>query len=404
MTVFAAQEAAVDALRMTLAGLAILAAFQWWKDRPRSATLTLLIAALLASFFWLAQVVVPFGFGTDAAATEIWAQAGVNAAGRSDEGYVAGTAAKRSLIALLAAAGLPRRALHHVPQVAALSMTFFAWFSASALRSSKQTRWFARALALSGGVFPGVVGQGASLANPAVALAMLLIGSGALVALRFRSRRRAVVTALLVGMTALGTGIASVWGLCLAAIAAILATVALSPLLRVTCRRLSRNAGNRRRLEAIVIGWVFAGGGLFWWSPPDSLSGFPAARTEGSTLKRPLEWITANVPADEVVISSPDYASSIAALAGRRVLFGPQTHPVQPDLPEPFRRARLYASVVEGRPVLALATAFRTTHLLLGPGEDLQPHGDSTLLQGRGTLELAYEDAKNFRVYRIVTK
>ena len=120
-------------------------------------------------------------------------------------------------------------------------------------------------------------------------------------------------------------------------------------------------------MESLVVFAAFVGSGLFWWNPPQSVPGFHAAREETAALRGPLEWIRTNVGADEVVLASPSYSVQIAAFGQRRVLWPPPGD--LQALPEPFRRARLYESVLRGGPSDRLATRFNATHLLLGPGE-----------------------------------
>jgi hypothetical protein len=120
-----------------------------------------------------------------------------------------------------------------------------------------------------------------------------------------------------------------------------------------------------------------------------------------------MNWIRRNVPESSVVLASPAYSAPIAALAGRRVLFPPLLEgDAHTAISEPFRRSRLAETTRRGRPVARLAEAFSVTHLFLGPGEPSPPAGAEASAGGepRFGLVLEYQDAKDFRVFRLVKK
>jgi hypothetical protein len=190
-----------------------------------------------------------------------------------------------------------------------------------------------------------------------------------------------------------------------AALLFVLATILLASSVRGLLRRICPPLVPPRLAEALVILGAFAGSGLLWWNPPSGVAGFSEVRNQAVALRKPMEWISQNVPPGSVVLSTPAYSASIAALAGRRVLFPPPMDPA-PPLPEPYRRSRLFESTLQGRPVARLAEAFSATHLFLGPGEPTPPVGTGTEPEDEPRLQLVpvYEDARDFRVFLLARK
>ncbi len=408
-----AQEESLPALRASLFLFGAAGAFAWSRRRTGLSLFALVLGGLFALSYWLVQIEAPLGLGTDPGLTRQWAQAGVSAhAASSEEGFVRGTAAERSLLAGLASAGVPLWLVHLTPQIAVLfgyGLTILApWL---VIRSRVSAAWTA-ALFAGGGLWPDLSGFGVLALEPSIVgivfpfmgIAILLRRTGRL--RRALHARRVGIAAGLIGLAAAarafqgGIEANAVSWLCLT-----LLTLMLAPRLRTTVRLISRSRSGVLRLESALLLCVFCGGGLFWWNPPRSLPGFREARAEGVAMGRPLRFISENVPVDGVVLASPDYSAAIAALSGRRVLFPPR-HEDATAVPNPLRRARLLSLALEGRPPERLASLFSVTHLLLGPGEPTPPSPDTLVASDPEVLGLVpvYQDVKDFRVFRLVKK
>lgn len=115
-----------------------------------------------------------------------------------------------------------------------------------------------------------------------------------------------------------------------------------------------------------------------------------------------MDWIAANVPARDVMLASPEYSALIAALSGHRVLFPPAGD--TGTLPQPFKRALLFQSAKRGMPIARLADELSVTHLFLGPGESLNAAVLGGSIEPVRSLELAYQDSEDFRVFRFLKK
>ena len=411
----AEQGASITALRVCLLLFAVAASLAWSRRRPFLALLTVSIGGFLALGYWLVQIEVPLGFGTDSASTRDWAQAGVNAyAEPKGLGFVWGREPERSLVSTLALSGIPMRLLYRLPQFAAVLALGLAILSPFAFLKSRTTAGLAAALALGGGLWPGVAPYGALLLRPSalvfacVLLAVLLALSGLGKVRREFRRARLGVSILLLAAASLDRAVSG--GAepgPLAALLLIAATIALTSPVRAALRRALRSLDRARRAEAVLLLCVFGGSGLFWWDALSSVRGFGESRDGNAGLQRPMEWIRRNVPPGSVVLASPAYSAPIAAFGGRRVLFPPPSETgAQEALGEPFRRARLAETARRGQPVARLAEAFSVTHLFLGPGEASPP----MMTEGAPTdeprlgLVLVYEDAEDFRVFRLVKK
>ena len=193
----------------------------------------------------------------------------------------------------------------------------------------------------------------------------------------------------------------------ISALPLMVASLVISSPLRAALRVFSSSLASARRAEALVLLCVFGGSDLFWWNPPRTVAGFAESRDLVAALRRPLDWISLNVPADQVILASPSYSAPIAALAGHRVLFPSKVDPRAGAAPgEPFRRNRLRESTLRGEPIERLAEAFSVTHLFLGPGEASPPLGVETRSpdEPRMRLVLVYQDAEDFRVFRLAKK
>jgi hypothetical protein len=183
-----------------------------------------------------------------------------------------------------------------------------------------------------------------------------------------------------------------------------LASIALAPALRAAARLLSPSPSSARSMEALILLGAFTGSGAFWWNPAETVPGFVESRDGAGKLRTALRWVERNVPPGEVVLASPGYSAQVAAFGAHRVLFPPGG--ATSAGPEPFRRSRLYASVLEGRPIARLAEAFSVTHLFLGPGEPQppEPAAGPPPEEPRQSLVLVYHDAEDFRVFRLANK
>ncbi len=408
----ASQEALIPALRGILFLFGLVAAYGWWKRRPRVALALLAAGGFVSLGFWLIQIDAPFGNGTDVALTTQWAQAGVNVVAEPREGgYVWGTSAERSLVATLAALGLPPGVVFNTPQMAALLCLVFLALVPRAFIRNPATAAFAGCLALGGGLWPGQGPYGGVLRRPAhllVVIGFVLLAAALVRMPRARGMFGRWRFGLILGLVSVAV-LGRAWsggaepGL-FSALALAGATIALAAPLRVTARSLLPSSPSAVRLsEALLLLCAFSGSGIFWWNPPRALPGFIEAREGGAMLRKPLDWIRANVPKTSVVLASPSYSAQIATFTGRRVLFPPQGDPR--PMSEPFRRARFAESLRKGEPIARLAEGFSVTHLFLGPGEKTPPKPETEdTKEPRLGLVLVYEDVEDFRIFRLLKK
>ena len=402
----------MPALRGILFLFGLVAAYGWWKRRPRIALGLLTAGGLMSLGFWLIQIDAPFGNGTDVALTTQWSQAGVNAVAEPHGGgYVWGTPAERSLPATLATLGLSPGVVFKTPQLAVLLCLVFLALVPLIFIRNPATAAFAGCLALGGGLWPGQGPYGGVLRRPAhllMAIVFVLLAAALLRMPRTRGmfgRWRFGLILGLIGVAVLGRA----WsggaepGL-LPALALAGATIALAAPLRATARALLPASPSAvRRLEALLLLCAFTGSGIFWWNPARALPGFIEAREGGAMLRKPLDWISANVPPSSVVLASPSYSAQIATFTGRRVLFPPQGDPRA--VSEPYRRARFAESCRKGEPIARLAEAFSVTHLFLGPGEKTPPKPEiEDTKEPRLSLVLVYEDVEDFRIFVLLKK
>ena len=397
------QESSIPALRTVLFLLGLFAALGWRQGRPRLCVLLLAVGGLAGLSYWLIQLTSPLGFETDEASTRDWAQAGVNAAADSGGGgFVTGTEPENSLVSWLAAAGVPLSLVHRVPQIAALAALGLMVALPLALVANPTTSAFAAALAISGGVWPGVSPYSAILLRPSL---LGVLAAGITLALAFARHRRArrwfskrpVIPLVFLGLSALDRS----------GMALLLVSLLLAAPLRAVVRLLSPSPGSARRLEAGLLLCAFGGSGLLWWNPSRTVPGFVGSSNPGAALRRPLDWIALHVSPGDVILASPAYSAPIAALSGRRVLFPPPGEGrFHEALREPFRRARLRDSVLQGAPIARLAGDFSLTHVFLGPGEPSPPRPAQEGASDEPLMRLVpvYEDIEGFRVFRLAKK
>ena len=404
----------VVALRVTLMILGASGSAAWAWRRPRLSWALTVFAGLMGLSYWLVQIQSPLGLGVNGPLTRDWAQAGVIRSGHgASEGFVWGTEATGSLIALVARTGAPLDLLFFVPQGAAFLLLVLLAIAPFLIYASRITAAFASILAVTGGLWPGLCFYPLALIHPSIALFALTALATLAVFARLKERvgvgRRLGLgmPGVLVGSGALVLGASqSQAGQATACVLLSCATIGLAGLLRAGLRKAWPDPARARRAEALLLLACALGGGLSWWEPERTLPEFREARNSGLSLRKPLEWMALNVPVGEVVLSSSRYSAFIATFAGRRVLFPPleQDGAAEP-LREPRRRERLHRLALEGRPPENLAHHFSVTHLLLGPGEpDPGPPGSSpaaaTPGEPRLTLRLVYRDEEDFRVYR----
>ncbi len=409
------QEASIPALRAFLFLFGICGALAWFRGAPRLALSLIVAGGFFGLSFWFVQIRAPFGLGTDAELTRQWAQAGVNAVGKTPgSGFVWGTDEEPSLIGALATAGLPTRFVFWLPQTSALLSLVVLTLLPLMLIRSRTAAAFAASLAAAGGLWPGISHYGSLLLRPSL-LVVLAGASGAAILLARRSRirrgfnrSRPGLAAALIAAAALLRAIAGdAESGTLAPLLLLAASIALASPLRAFLRQASSSQAGARGLEAFGLLAIFTGSGLFWFDPPATLKGFSESRMSGAALRRPLQWIAQNVPLGDVILASAPYSASIAAFGGRRVLF-----PVSGDesragpLKEPLRRARLLESTLQGRPVERLAAAFSVTHLFLGPGEVTPPATETMDAVEEPVLRLVlvYQDVEDFRLFRLAKK
>ena len=409
-----AQEASIPALRVLLFLFGMCGAFAWLRGTPRVALSLIMAGGFLGLASWLVQIRAPFGFETEAELTRQWAQAGVNAAGTPGSGFVWGTDEEPSFIASFASAGLPGSFVFSLPQICALVSLLFVGLLPQVLVRSRTAGAFAGAIAAAGGLWPGIAHYAAFLLRPSLLVALVVTGGAVALLGRNRRFRRTFNRSRLGiagGLIAVATLHRAASGDAESGTVGPLLLLAASIVLVSPIRAFLRGAGSSparaRNLEAVVLLAVFAGSSLFWFDPPATLKGYRESRRTRAALLKPLEWIARNVPPGDVVLASAPYNASIAALAGRRVLF-----PLSGDdgrtgpLREPFRRTRLMESTLQGRPIERLANGFSATHLFLGPGEGTPPDGEALEATDEPVLRLVlvYQDAEDFRVFRLAKK
>lgn len=411
------QEASIPALRMGLFVSGALAAMAWGRRKPLLALCLASIGGLMGVGYWLVQMVTPLGMGNDAALTRQWAQVGVNSTAESGGlGFIVGTSPESSMLTMLASVGVPLSIVHLVPQLAVVMCLVAQIVLPWRLFRGGKTGMFAAILAVGGGLWPGVSPYGATLRDPmglavatlALVLSLAFLSLGILREARRRLLRSGTRVAIgLMVLASLGRALAGGTEPGLAALLLITASVLLASPVRRFLRGISSVRVPAHRLEALILFAALAGSGLLWWDPVASVPGFEATRDDLTALERPMKWIRDNVPPDRVVLAAPEYSASIAALAGRRVLFPPPAEEGAVEaLSEPFRRNRLYRSTLQGLPSARLAEAFSATHLFLGPGEATPPSAEDVEGGGEPRLRLVpvYADAEDFRVFLLAKK
>lgn len=159
----------------------------------------------------------------------------------------------------------------------------------------------------------------------------------------------------------------------------------------------------RVSLEALLLVSVGAGSSWFWWEPGRTVPGFDEARSRRRAIDAPLDWLRTSAPAGATIASSPTYAAMVSARTGHPVLM-PLSPAGSPN--QPYRRERLLASLLRGRPDLSLARSFGVTHLFLGPGEP-DPASPGRAEEGgdpnsQGRLQEVFRDENDFRIYLLL--
>ena len=411
--VIAAQPSSIAGLRAGLFLFALLGALAWHHRRPQLSLLLFLAGTLAGTGFWLIQINGPLGLSTDVERTRQWAQAGVNGRGlEPGSGFVLGIPGERSLVSALSSLGVPLSATHAVPQAAVLVLLLLMIATPQFLLARPSTRAFAGILALAGGLWPGFEIYGSALRAPARTLVMATLLAFAVVvrarpgARRLVKRFRSPIVMSLLALGAFAVALPSEWPDPWSPLITVCAGLLVASPARAATRQLSspRTASS---WEAAALFFIFCGSGIFWWDPVATVDGFAEARSRSDAIRRPMEWIDVNVQKRDIVLASPEYSATIAAIGRHRVLFPPPTRDgTALALPEPFRRARLMESARKGRPIAALATSFDATHFLLGPGEPAPPTetaADSSDETAFG-LQLVYHDVKDFRIFRFTKK
>lgn len=138
---------------------------------------------------------------------------------------------------------------------------------------------------------------------------------------------------------------------------------------------------------------------LVWWTPlrvdPVMEASAPPVAERLATA---MSWIRHNTPPTAVFLAGPDYAPSIAVLAGRRVLRAPTLGPA----PDETRRERMEDKVLSGRDPTRLADLYGLTHVFIAPG-DFFDYGIRSPedLERQGRFRLLYADPEDYRVYEI---
>lgn len=139
---------------------------------------------------------------------------------------------------------------------------------------------------------------------------------------------------------------------------------------------------------------------LAWWDPT-RLDG--AAHASLTPWSRPvvevMRWIDLETPREAVVLASPDYAPSVAVLAGRRLLRAPTL--AQPL--DEWRRLRAEAAVLEGRDPQKYVARYGVSFVLVAPTE----FGEYGLgrpedLDAHAHFRLRYRHPEGYRVYQLV--
>jgi hypothetical protein len=138
---------------------------------------------------------------------------------------------------------------------------------------------------------------------------------------------------------------------------------------------------------------------LVWWTPPRLDPVMEASQPPvADKLASAMGWVRANTPPSSVFLASPDYAPSIAALGGRRVLRAPTLGPAADET----RRERMEDKVLAGRDPGRLADLYGLTHVFIAPG-DFFAYGIRSPedLERQGRFRLLYADPEDYRVYEI---
>jgi hypothetical protein len=138
---------------------------------------------------------------------------------------------------------------------------------------------------------------------------------------------------------------------------------------------------------------------LAWWTPIGLDPLMEASREPVSDrLATAMEWVRRHTPPGSVFLASPDYAPSLAVLAGRRVLRAPTLGPAADEV----RRERMEDKVLAGRDPGRLGDLYGLTHVFIAPGDFLERGIRSPEdLDRRRHLRLLYADVVDFRVYEI---
>ena len=152
-----------------------------------------------------------------------------------------------------------------------------------------------------------------------------------------------------------------------------------------------------RAVAAAVVFATLAGSFLAWWDPTES---DPVASASADPIPAALldamAWVRSTAP-DAVFVVPSDYATTVAALGGRRVLRAPG---VLETADEP-RRRRTEKALLTGRPVPHLVERYQVRYVLTAPGEfEEYRSADADTDAPPGGLVPVYEGA-GIRVYEI---
>jgi hypothetical protein len=180
-----------------------------------------------------------------------------------------------------------------------------------------------------------------------------------------------------------------------------------APLVAELCERAGRWMASRYRgLDpssagaAALVALLVPGSFLAWWDPTkiDPVAGASVPALAGAVYEV-TDWIRNETPPPAVVLASEDYAPTVAALGGRRVLRAPTLS--QPA--DEWRRIRAQAAVLEGRDPQKHVARYGVSYVLIAPSEFAE-HGHTMPedLEALARLRLRYRHPEGYRVYEIV--
>ena len=138
---------------------------------------------------------------------------------------------------------------------------------------------------------------------------------------------------------------------------------------------------------------------MAWWTPTRLDPLMDASREPVSDrLATAMAWVRGHTPPGSVFLASPDYAPSVAVLAGRRVLRASTLGPAADEV----RRERMEDKILSGRDPGRLADLYGLTHVFIAPGDFLSNGIRSPEdLERQRHFRLLYADPVDYRVYEI---